>query len=114
MSDQDLNHASTKPRLLITRRVFPQVLESLAGHFEIEHNEADVPWDLEEMRARIAPMDALYTVATDRIDASVIAAAPRLRMIATGSVGDTSPAVSAELSGVTATGSAGTVVAESR
>ncbi|NBP34682.1 MAG: D-glycerate dehydrogenase [Betaproteobacteria bacterium] len=87
MSDQDLNHASTKPRLLITRRVFPQVLESLAGHFEIEHNEADVPWDLEEMRARIAPMDALYTVATDRIDASVIAAAPRLRMIATGSVG---------------------------
>jgi gluconate 2-dehydrogenase len=87
MSDQDLNHASTKPRLLITRRVFPEVIEALAEHFHIEHNDADVPWDLEQMRTRIAPMDALYTVATDRIDASVIAAAPRLRMIATGSVG---------------------------
>ena len=28
-----------KPRLLITRRVFPQVIEALAECFDIEHNE---------------------------------------------------------------------------
>ncbi len=92
MSNQDSNALSkepqsSKPRLLITRRVFPAVLDTLNEHFEIKHNDADEPWGPEQMRANIAPMDALYTVATDRLDAAVIAAAPQLRMIATGSVG---------------------------
>ena len=76
-----------KPRLLITRRVFPQVIEALAECFDIEHNEVDGPWSLEVLREKVANIDALYTVATDRIDASVIAAAPHLQLIATGSVG---------------------------
>lgn len=79
--------ASTMPKLLITRRVFPEVIDVLSEHFTLEHNEADVPWTAPELCARIAPMDALFTVATDRIDASVIGAASGLKMIATGSVG---------------------------
>jgi len=87
MSNTNSQHARPKSRLLITRRVFPAVIEALADHFEIEHNEADEPWGPEAMRQRVASIDALYTVATDRIDASVIQAAPHLKMIATGSVG---------------------------
>jgi gluconate 2-dehydrogenase len=50
-------------------------------------NDEDRSWTVDELRARIAQFDALYAVAVDRIDASVIDAAPALQIIATGSVG---------------------------
>lgn len=87
MTKTDSPAPGHKPRLLITRRVFPQVIDALSDCFDLEHNEADLPWRVETMREKVASIDALYTVATDRIDASVIAAAPQLRVIATGSVG---------------------------
>lgn len=76
-----------QPRLLITRRVFPEVIEALSTGFALTTNDEDRSWSADEVRARIAQTDALYAVAVDRIDASVIDAAPRLQIIATGSVG---------------------------
>jgi len=76
-----------KPRLLITRRVFPEVTEALAGAYEVHGNPDDAPWSADELRARAAPCDALYVVTTDRIDAALLDACPRLRIVATGSVG---------------------------
>jgi len=76
-----------QPRLLITRRVFPEVIEALSTGFALTTNDEDRSWSADELRARIAQTDALYAVAVDRIDASVIDAAPRLQIIATGSVG---------------------------
>jgi len=76
-----------RPRLLITRRVFPEVIEALSTGFALTTNDEDRSWSADELRARIAQTDALYAVAVDRIDASVIDAAPRLQIIATGSVG---------------------------
>jgi len=77
----------TQPRLLITRRVFPEVIEALATGFALSTNDEDRSWSADELRTRIAQTDALYAVAVDRIDASVIDAAPALQIIATGSVG---------------------------
>jgi gluconate 2-dehydrogenase len=76
-----------KPRLLVTRRVFPEVLEALAAAYEVEHNADDAFWTDAELRAKAAGCDALYVVATDRVDAALLAACPRLRIVATGSVG---------------------------
>ena len=76
-----------RPRLLITRRVFPEAIEALSTGFALTTNDEDRSWSADELRARIAQTDALYAVAVDRIDASVIDAAPRLQIIATGSVG---------------------------
>ena len=33
-----------RPKLLISRRVFPEVLEHLAPHFDIVSNQADDEW----------------------------------------------------------------------
>jgi gluconate 2-dehydrogenase len=77
----------TKPRLLVTRRVFDEVIEALAARFEIESNQDDAEWTEEQTLARAADKDALFVVASDRVDGALIDAAPRLRMIATGSVG---------------------------
>ena len=76
-----------KPRLLITRTVFPEVIEALSGVFEIDHNLNDNVWSPEELRRRASICRALYVVASDRVDAALLEACPELVMIATGSVG---------------------------
>lgn len=78
----------TKPRLVITRRIYPEVLARLEAAFEIDHNqETDTPTTKATLMPRLAEADYLFCTVADRIDAEVLAAAPRLKMIATGAVG---------------------------
>jgi len=76
-----------KPRLLVTRKVFPEVLEALGRAFDIEANQADDEWTRADLLAKVADKQALYVVTSDRVDAELLAAAPALRIVATGSVG---------------------------
>ena len=77
----------SKPKLLVTRRIFPEVLERLAQHFDVASNQADEDWSADFLRARVADRDALFVVASDRIDRALIDAAPQLKIVSTGSVG---------------------------
>lgn len=76
-----------KHRLLITRKVFPEVLDTLSPYFDIHDNEADAVWTAEQQQAFIADRDALFVCASDRADAALLSAAPGLKIVATGSVG---------------------------
>lgn len=76
-----------RPKLLITRKVFPEVIERLAPHFDIDSNQDDDEWPRATLLARAADRDALFVVASDRVDRELLAACPRLRIVATGSVG---------------------------
>ncbi|HLS57380.1 MAG TPA: D-glycerate dehydrogenase [Zeimonas sp.] len=78
---------NARPKLLITRKVFPEVIDRLAPHFEIESNQDDDDWPRAELLARAADRDALFVVSSDRVDRELLAACPRLRIVATGSVG---------------------------
>ena len=49
-----------KPRLLVTRRAFDEVLARLAPSFELETNQDDAVWSVEDLSARAADKDALY------------------------------------------------------
>lgn len=76
-----------RPRLLITRRIDPRVRAHLAEVFAIEDNPQDDVWSLCGLHARLADKDAALVVASDQVDRRFLAAAPHLRMVATGSVG---------------------------
>ncbi|MFA7665014.1 MAG: D-glycerate dehydrogenase [Burkholderiaceae bacterium] len=76
-----------KPKLLVTRKIFPEVLERLEQCFEVVSNQADDEWSADELRARTADRDALFVVASDRIDRALLDASPKLRIVSTGSVG---------------------------
>jgi lactate dehydrogenase-like 2-hydroxyacid dehydrogenase len=76
-----------KSRLVITRRIFPEVYERLLPHFEVSGNQDDVLPARADLLARVADCDALFVVSSDRVDRELIAAAPRLRIVASGSVG---------------------------
>jgi gluconate 2-dehydrogenase len=76
-----------KPRLLITRKVFPEVIHALSQAYEVRANPDDAQWSPAEFHARLANADALFVVATDRVDEAALQAAPHLKIVATGSVG---------------------------
>lgn len=79
----------TKPTLVVTRRLYDDVFSQLAAAFEViaDNQATDQPWDLDTMRRQVAHADYLLCSVADKIDASVIAAATRLKLIATGAVG---------------------------
>ena len=76
-----------KPRILVAREVFPEVLERLRQHFEVEDNQADVVLGVEGLKARLADKVGALTAATDPVTAEVIGAAPQLKAICNFAVG---------------------------
>ena len=76
-----------KPRILVCREVFPEVLERLRQHFEVDDNQADVILGIEGLKARLADKAGALTAATDPVTAEVIAAAPSLKAVCNFAVG---------------------------
>lgn len=76
-----------KPRILISRYVFPEVLEHLRPHFEIDDNQADAELGVAGFKARLADKQGVMTAVSDPVTAEVIAAAPQLRAICNFAVG---------------------------
>ncbi|MFM8630553.1 MAG: 2-hydroxyacid dehydrogenase, partial [Betaproteobacteria bacterium] len=78
-----------RPGLVITRRIYQEVVASLQTEFDIlaDNQATDQPWDLQTLQQRIAQAEYMLCSVADKIDASVIAAAARLKVIATGAVG---------------------------
>ena len=76
-----------KPKILVAREVFPEVLERLRQHFEVDDNQADTVLGVEGLKARLAGKAGALTAATDPITAEVIAAAPGLKAICNFAVG---------------------------
>lgn len=76
-----------RPRLVISRRIFDESISALNPHFELLHNQDDLVLKPEQLASRAKSADALFVVASDRIDSSFLNAVPTLKIIATGSVG---------------------------
>jgi len=76
-----------KQRILVSREVFPEVLERLRQHFEVDENQADVILGVEGLKARLADKAGALTAATDPVTAEVIAAAPQLKAVCNFAVG---------------------------
>ena len=77
----------SKPRILVARAVFPETLDYLGRHFEVESNQADTVWSKAELAQRLRDKDGAFTTGSDRIDAEVLAAAPGLKICANMAVG---------------------------
>ncbi len=73
-------------KILVSRAVFPDVVERLARYFDVESNQEDRIFSPAELALKLADKDGVF-VAGDRVDSAVIAAAPRLRVVANMAVG---------------------------
>jgi glyoxylate/hydroxypyruvate/2-ketogluconate reductase len=77
----------TKPRVLVALRTFPEVLVKLREHFEVEANDEPVDWPRDELIRRLQGKQGVYVTAVEPIDATLIAACPDLRIVASMAVG---------------------------
>lgn len=77
----------SKPKILVARAVFPDVLERLAVHFEVDANQADEIWDKPTFIQKLVGKVGVFTTGGERIDAEVLKACPALRICANMAVG---------------------------
>ena len=76
-----------KPKILVARAVFPEVLAKLAQHFEVSSNQADVLWTPAQLTAQLQGQQGVFTTGGERIDAALLAACPDLKICANMAVG---------------------------
>jgi len=77
-----------KPRILVTRATFGEVIEELRERFEVEDNQKDdIAWSRDELARRLADKEGVLSTGSDRIDAALLDAAPRLRAVCNNAVG---------------------------
>jgi len=79
--------AAPRPRILVTRAIFPEVAQRLSEHFEVESNVADEDWSREELLRRLQGKTGVLTFGLERIDADLLAQCPDLRVCANMTVG---------------------------
>jgi gluconate 2-dehydrogenase len=77
----------SKPKILIARAIFPEVVSRLEQHFEVEANQSDSTWSKAELAEKLKDKDGAFTTGSDRIDAEVLAVCPRLKICANMAVG---------------------------
>jgi gluconate 2-dehydrogenase len=78
---------STKPSVLVARSVFPEVIASLRQHVEVDTNDDDMPLSPSALIERLQGKVGVLTTGSERIDATLLAACPQLRVVCNIAVG---------------------------
>jgi lactate dehydrogenase-like 2-hydroxyacid dehydrogenase len=74
-------------KILITRGIFPEIVEALSARFEVEHNADDRPWPAEELARRLRGKHGAMATVMDKFDEATLAQAPDLKVISNIAVG---------------------------
>ncbi|SFP56912.1 D-glycerate dehydrogenase [Variovorax sp. 770b2] len=77
----------SKPKILVARAIFPETIERLSQHFEVESNQSDESWSKDQLIARLKGKQGAFTTGSERIDAAVLDANPDLKICANMAVG---------------------------
>ena len=74
-------------QVLITRGIFPEVVEALSQRFDVEHNAEDRPWPPEELAQRLVGKAGAMATVMDKFDEPLLARCPELKVISNIAVG---------------------------
>jgi len=74
-------------KILVTRAVFPEIIQGLERQFEVATNPDDTPWPPEEIARRLQGCAGALSTVMCRFDDTVMAAAPGLKVISNIAVG---------------------------
>ncbi|MEN9418719.1 MAG: hypothetical protein RI988_2339, partial [Pseudomonadota bacterium] len=86
-AEPDNGQSAGRLRVLVARAVFPEVVQRLRTHFDVEDNPADHVHTREELTERLRGKAGALTTGSERIDAAVLEANPQLRVVANMAVG---------------------------
>ena len=77
----------SKPKILITRQVFPEVVNFLAGDFEIDYNESDDVLTAAALHERARDVAGVMCCLTEKIDLSFLEQCVGLKVVSNIAVG---------------------------
>ena len=77
----------SRPRVLVTRAVFPEVIARLSEHFDVESNQTDVSWTSAELAQRLRGKSGAFTMGSDAINTALLVQCPDLKICANMAVG---------------------------
>lgn len=75
------------PKVLITRKVFGEVIGFVRNHFEVEDNQSDALFSPDELVRRLQGKAGAIILLTDRIDEAVLSQCPNLKIVSNIAVG---------------------------
>ena len=78
---------SNKPKILVTRAIFPDQLAQLEKAFEVRSNQADQVFTPAELQKELSSVVGALVTGSERIDASALLNAKDLKIAANISVG---------------------------
>ena len=82
-----MSPSAPRPRILVTRAIFPEVAQRLSEHFEVESNLDDADWNADEIARRLQDKTGALTFGVERITAELLAQCPALKICANMTVG---------------------------
>ena len=76
-----------KPKVFVTKRVYPEAIDYLRPHAEVEYNDSAISYPAEELLARLEDKVGAISQLTDKFSAQVMDRCPQLKVIANVAVG---------------------------
>ena len=76
-----------KPKVLVTREVFDEVLEYLSQYFEVTSNQPDVPFDPGTLSDKLSDKEGALITLSDKIDVTLLSQCPNLKAVCNIAVG---------------------------
>ncbi|MEY4467975.1 MAG: hypothetical protein RIR21_1768 [Pseudomonadota bacterium] len=76
-----------KPKILVTRAIFPHIVEYLSEHFDVEDNQLDATYDDAELVQRLQGKVGVFANPSHRFTAELFTACPSLKAVCNMAVG---------------------------
>jgi glyoxylate reductase len=78
---------AVKPKILVTRAIFPHIIEYLSEHFDVEDNQIDATYDDAELVQRLQGKVGVFANPSHRFTAELFTACPSLKAVCNMAVG---------------------------
>lgn len=78
---------SQRPRVLVARAVFPDIVAQLEAVAEVDSSADDAISSPEQLRQRLSDKQGAFITGSERIDAALLDACPELKVVSTMTVG---------------------------
>lgn len=76
-----------RARVVVTRRIFPELIDELRARYDVRDNQEDASLAPAELARVLGDADGALITGGDRIDAALLAACPRLKVVSNIAVG---------------------------
>lgn len=76
-----------RQKVWIARAIFPEIIDRLEAHFDVESNQADRIFSEQDLIEKLRGVDGVFISSSERVGAAALAASPKLKAVCNMAVG---------------------------